>query len=51
MLGIVSKKKKPISAKNKKMKLLKFLSSVQSKDVFPGKNRKAEENLKRAGLI
>jgi hypothetical protein len=48
---IVSKKKKTIPVKNKKAKVLKFLSSVQSKDVFPRKNKKAEENLKHAGLI
>ena len=51
MPAIATKKKKSVPVRNKKAKLLKFLSSIQAKDIFPDKNKKAESNLKRAGLI
>jgi hypothetical protein len=51
MPAIASKKKKSSSNNIKKAKLLKFLSTVRTKDIFAAKNKKAEQNLKRAGLI
>jgi hypothetical protein len=50
MPAIASKKKKS-SSNNKKAKVLKYLSTVRTKDIFAAKNKKAEQNLKRAGLI
>jgi len=44
-----TKKKKP--QKSKKAELLKYLSSVKLADVFSAKNKKAKDNLKRAGLV
>ncbi len=47
----VSSKKKKVVTTNKTEKLRKFLSTARTKDIFPAKNKKAEMNLKRAGLI
>lgn len=39
------------SLEAQKAKLLKYLSSVKTWDIFPEQNKKAVENLKKAGLI
>jgi hypothetical protein len=39
------------SIRSQEKKLVKLLSSMNAEDIFPEKNKKAWENLKRAGLI
>lgn len=39
------------SLKSQEAKLIKYLSSVKIGDIFPEQNKKAVENLKKAGLI
>ena len=34
-----------------KEKVVRYLSSVKTEAIFPEKNKKAEENLRKAGLI
>jgi hypothetical protein len=41
--------KKPLNSQE--AKLVKYLSSVKEEDIFPEKNKKAVENLLKAGLI
>ncbi len=45
------KNKKGNSLQAKKARLVAYLSSVKAKDIFPEKNKKAADNLKKAGLI
>lgn len=47
----VTPKKQKRSLKARKAKLVKYLSSVKVEDIFADKNKKAEKNLKRVGLI
>lgn len=43
--------KKNNSRQANKARLVAYLSSVKAEDVFPEKNKKAADNLKKAGLI
>jgi hypothetical protein len=39
------------SLKEQEARLVEYLSSVKPEDIFPEKNKKAVENLLKAGLI